>query len=306
MSAPPDQPALPFHAALVDHGHLLPSPVRGVWGRGAAFQDLIERIDALVLREAAADNAEPMHFPPLLPRQLMERLGYLDYFPQLIGSIHSFFGDERAARELSARVAAGERWEELLAPTDLMMLPAACYPVYPLFSGLLMPEAGRVLTTRNWCFRHEPSDEPTRLQAFNLREYIRIGTPEAIEAWSDLWLARAAGLLEGLGLDARVDAASDPFFGRAGRMLASSQRAHRLKYELLVPVLPDAPPTAVCSVNWHQQHLSGIFGIRDAGGGIAHSACLGFGLERVALALLRTHGLDMAAWPDGVRARLWA
>ena len=41
------------------------------------------------------------------------------------------------------------------------------------------------------------------------------------------------------------------------------------------------------------------------GGGDAHTACLGFGLERCTVALLRKHGLDPASWPGDVRKVLW-
>jgi seryl-tRNA synthetase len=64
-------------------------------------------------------------------------------------------------------------------------------------------------------------------------------------------------------------------------------------------------PTAICSFNWHQDHFSSKFGIRDAEGATAHTACLGFGLERVALALVKAHGFDPQAWPQDVRAQLW-
>ena len=47
------------------------------------------------------------------------------------------------------------------------------------------------------------------------------------------------------------------------------------------------------------------FGIRLADGGVAHTACLGFGEERIVLALLRAHGLDTDDWPADVRERLW-
>ena len=308
-AADPFDPAA-FHAALVAAGYVLPTDVRGGHGRGARFEDLVERFDALVLRAAAADGAESVTFPPIVARTMIERLGYLDNFPQLVGSIHSFFGDERAARELSAR-ANGEagpdagRWEALLAPTESMLLPAACYPVYPLFSGLLADDAGRLVTTRNWCYRHEPSDEPTRLQSFRMREYIRVGAPDVVQSWRDAWLERALGLLRGLGLPAASDLANDPFFGRSGRMMAASQRDQRLKFEILVPVISRERPTALCSFNWHQEHFSSVFGIRRRDGELAHTACLGFGLERVVLALLRTHGLDTQAWPADVRAQLW-
>lgn len=93
-------------------------------------------------RIAAPDGAEELMFPPILPRALIEKVGYMDNFPQLAGSVHSFFGNEAQARELSARVHGGERLEDLSDITEVMLTPAACYhPVYPTFSGLL-PNGG--------------------------------------------------------------------------------------------------------------------------------------------------------------------
>ena len=293
-----------FHDGLVAHGLIIPTEVKGGWGRSAVFEDILERFDALVMRGAAADGAEAFTFPPIVARTMIERLGYLDNFPQLIGSVHSFFGADALAREISQKVQDGERWEQHLDITEVMLLPAACYPVYPMFSGLLR-EGGRLVTTKNWCYRHEPSDEPTRLQSFRMREFIRAGAPAVVEAWRDGWLERGLALLQGLGLPAASDVANDPFFGRAGRMMATSQREQRLKFEIMVPVISASQPTAICSFNWHQEHFTGTFGIRSADGAVAHTACLGFGLERVTLALIKTHGFDPAAWPAKVRAQLW-
>jgi len=293
-----------FHDGLVTHGWIIPTGVKGGWGRSARFEDVLERFDALVMRGAAGDGAEALTFPPIVARSMIERLGYLDNFPQLIGSVHSFFGADALAREISQRVHDGQRWEDLLDITEVMLLPAACYPVYPVFSGLL-PHGGRLVTTKNWCYRHEPSDEPTRLQSFRMREFIRVGAPEAVEAWRDAWLQRGLALLKGLGLPAASDVANDPFFGRAGRMMATSQREQRLKFEIMVPVISAEKPTAICSFNWHQEHFTATFGIRQADDTVAHTACLGFGLERVTLALVKTHGFDLAAWPAEVRAQLW-
>jgi seryl-tRNA synthetase len=268
------------------------------------FEDILRRFNELVSRIAADDGAEELMFPPILARALIEKVGYMDSFPQLAGSVHSFMGNESQARELSAKVHAGERWEDLLGPTDVMLTPAACYPVYPTFSGLL-PQGGRLVTVLNWVFRHEPSDEPTRLQMFRMREFIRVGEPQAVEAWRDAWLQRSLDLLTGLGLPVQSDVASDPFFGRAGRMLAANQVDQKLKFEILVPVISEEKPTAICSFNWHQDHFSGKFNIRNADSTQAHTACLGFGLERVTLALVKHHGFDVARWPEAVRAQLW-
>lgn len=301
----PLAPLVEFQDELVRHGLMLPTGVPGAWGRGAVFEDILLRFNALIDRNTAHDGAEVVTFPPVVARRLIERVGYMDNFPQLAGSIHSFHGGEAQARELSRRIEAGERWEDLLDLTELMMTPAACYPVYPLFSGLL-PQQGRLVTTMNWVFRHEPSAEPTRLQSFRMREFIRVGTPDVVLDWRNAWLDRALALLASLGLPVQSDVASDPFFGRAGRFMAASQKDQRLKFEILVPVLSQDAPTAICSFNWHQNHFSSVFGIRSSDGAEAHTACLGFGLERVTLALLRHHGPEPRDWPADVRTLLWS
>lgn len=295
-----------FYEGLVERGLILPTGVKGGYGRGPVFEDILNRFDALVMRTAAAagEVATELTFPPIIARSMIEKLGYLDNFPQLIGSVHSFFGKEGQGREMAQRARDGERWEDMLDITEVMLIPAACYPVYPQFSGLLSEE-GRLVTVKNWCYRHEPSDEPTRLQSFRMREFIRIGAPEQVESWRDTWLERGLTLLQGLGLPAAADVANDPFFGRVGKMMATSQREQRLKFEILVPVISEEKPTAICSFNWHQEHFTGKFGIHRANAQVAHTACLGFGLERVTLALIKTHGFDPQAWPAKVRAQLW-
>ncbi|MEI7447423.1 MAG: amino acid--[acyl-carrier-protein] ligase [Burkholderiales bacterium] len=289
---------------LVAHGHILPSDVPGVFGRGAVFEDVLERFNALVTASAAPDAPELTCFPPVIDRKLLERVDYLGSFPNLCGCVHSFFGDERKARLLSDRVKAGEPYEDLLGPAAVVLNPSACYPVYPTLRGTL-PAGGRLITATNWVYRHEPSREPTRMQSYRVREFVRAGTPAEVIAWRDAWLERGLALLRGLGLPVREDVASDPFFGRAGKFLAASQQEQKLKYELLVPVISSETPTAVGSFNVHHDKFGAMFGIRSADGEVAHTACIGYGLERVVMALFRTHGLDPAGWPAEVRARLW-
>ena len=113
----------------------------------------------------------------------------------------------------------------------------------------------------------------------------------------------ACDLLRALGLAAELDVANDPFFGRRGRMLSANQRTERLKLELLVQIA-GPEPTALASFNHHREHFGTTYGLTLADGGIAHTACLGFGHERIVLALLQTHGLDPSAWPASVHAEL--
>ena len=143
------------------------------------------------------------------------------------------------------------------------------------------------------------------MQAFRVREFVRVGSPDAVIDWRNMWLARGVELLLSLGLPAKSDVAADPFFGRGGRMLAASQKEQKLKFEVLVPVISEEKPTAVCSFNYHQEHFGKIFDISTPDGAIAQTACLGFGMERVVMALFRTHGYVPSEWPKAVRDRLW-
>ena len=123
-------------------------------------------------------------------------------------------------------------------------------------------------------------------------------------AFRQLWLERGEALMRSLELPLAIDVANDPFFGRAGKLLSSNQRDQKLKFELLIPIASDSSPTACLSFNYHQDHFGSLWDLRchDT---TAHTACVGFGMERVALALFRHHGFDPRDWPRTVRRRLW-
>jgi len=293
-----------FYDELVANRLVVPSGVLGAFGRGAVFEDVLEHLDALLLRTILEDGVESMTFPPVIDRDIVERTGYMDSFPNLCGTIHSFLGPERDARAVSQRIEAGKPWADLLGMTDVVLNPAACYPLYPTCAGVL-PEGGRHVTMLAWVYRQEPSSEPTRMRSFRVREVVRIGTPPEVVAWRDMWLSQGIALLESIALPARADIAADPFFGRGGKMLAAGQLDQKLKFEVLIPVISEENPTACGSFNYHQDKFGTAFGIRTRDGQVAHSACLGFGLERLTMALFKTHGFDPAAWPPAVRDRLW-
>jgi seryl-tRNA synthetase len=296
--------ATDLYDGLVANKLIIPVGVPGIFGRNAVFEDVLRHFDAYVSLVAKDDGAEQMLFPPTLDRKVLEKSEYLDSFPQLAGAIFSFTGNETQHAELRSRVHGSEPWQDLQTMTDVVLTPAACYPVYPSFTGTI-PEAGRLVDMQNWVFRHEPSREPTRMQAFRVREFVRVGTPDVVIAWRDTWLKRGMDIMLALGLPARSDVASDPFFGRGGRMLAANQREAKLKFEVLVPVISEEAPTALCSFNYHQEHFGKIFDIKTPDGHVANTACLGFGMERVCMALFKHHGFDPKTWPRPVREALW-
>jgi seryl-tRNA synthetase len=292
-----------FRDALLRHGLLVSTGVPGLFGKGAAFETVLLRFEEYVSAAGAVDGAEVLRFPPVVSRAHFERSGYLKSFPHLAGAVHSFAGGDAEHAALLRCLEDGGDWSEGLAATGVVLAPAACYPVYPHATGTL-PAGGRLFDVSSYCFRHEPSPDPARMQAFRMHEWVRLGEPDDVRAFRDLWLERSLELLAALGLDARADVANDPFFGRAGRMLAATQREQSLKFELLVTVASSDRPTAVVSCNYHQDHFGQRYDIRTAAGEPAHSACVGFGLERITLALFRRHGFDTRRWPAVTRAAL--
>lgn len=294
-----------FREVLLHAGHLIDTGIDGLYGRGEAFEAIVTGIEALVSEAGAGDGAEVMRFPPAITRDDFARSGYMKSFPQLAGTIHAFCGDERAHQRLVCDMVDGNDWTGNQRATELVMTPAACYPLYPVVARRgRLPAAGHLVDVYSYCFRHEPSLDPGRMQLFRQREYVCLGTPEQVLAFRETWLRRGREIVEGLDLPMHIDVANDPFFGRAGRLMSDAQRAQKLKFELLIPVNDPANPTACVSFNYHMEHFGEAWNLLDADGNLAHTACVGFGMERLTLALLRHHGTDIARWPAALRHRL--
>jgi seryl-tRNA synthetase len=298
------QPWAPFRELLLAEGLLVPTGVDGLYGRSGTYESVADAMDRLVLRVGADQGASSVRFPPVMPWATFERNGYLESFPDQMGSVHTFRGDERDHAELLRRTEAKEDRAPMLATTDMVLCPAVCHPLYPTMSGTL-PEGGRRVEVYGYCFRHEPSTDPFRMQAFRQHDYVYLGTPEGARSHRDLWIERGLEVLTGLGLDVEAVVANDPFFGRPGRMLAANQRNEELKLEIVTPVFATGRQTAISSSNCHLDHFGRPFGIESADGQVAHTACFGFGIDRITLALLHRHGPRPEDWPGDVRDTLW-
>ena len=283
---------------------LLPSGIDGVYARTAAFEQVINGLTDLI-SQYRDPNTEVLRFPPVMSRRQVEKSGYLKSFPHFLGCVSCLAGDEPEVRTAVDRHEAGEDWTPSLAAADLVLSPAACYPVYPLAASRgELPADGLLFDVACDCFRREPSKMLDRPQSFRMREYVYIGSPEQIDAFRRRWMKLAEGFAARLGLSWRIDYASDPFFGRGGKLMAASQVEQALKFELLIPVHSAEQPTACMSFNYHRDHFGATWNIRTATGEVAHTGCVAFGLDRLALAVFATHGIDFARWPATVRKAL--
>ncbi|MBA4020504.1 MAG: amino acid--[acyl-carrier-protein] ligase [Pirellula sp.] len=288
---------------LVEAGILISMEVDGLYGFSGAFEDVIERFERYVTVRGSHLQAEVMRFPAIMNRAHYLQMTHIDNFPDLLGSVHSFTGNERDHLKMLDKKKKGEDWTEHLTPTQIMMTPAACYPLYPTVKGTL-PEQGRTVDLRSFVFRHEPSLDPARMQIFRQREFVRLGTPEQALEHREYWLKLGAEILNHVGLEAEAVVANDPFFGRGGKVMAAAQKEQVLKFELVHEVATAEKPTAITSCNYHQNHFGHTFGIHTPDGKDAHTSCIGFGLERIALALFMKHGFDPDLWPHDVKNTL--
>lgn len=276
----------------------------GVYARTALYEDVVERLAALITRHREP-GTEVMRFPPVMSRAQLEKSGYLKSFPNLLGCVCGLHGTERDINAAVSRFEAGGDWTTSLSPADLVLSPAACYPVYPIAASRgPLPESGLRFDVAADCFRREPSRHLDRLQSFRMREYVCIGTPDDVSGFRERWMVRAQTIARDLGLPFQVDQASDPFFGRVGQMKAVSQKQQSLKFELLVPLRSEAQPTACMSFNYHRDHFGTTWGISDANGEPAHTGCVAFGMDRLAVAMFHIHGTDLNRWPSDIREML--
>jgi seryl-tRNA synthetase len=274
----------------------------GLAGWSGRLEEVMVAVQDRLGRIGRTARTRVLRFPPVLPREVFERSEFAESFPHLFGTVHAFRGGRREQRALTALIATDPEWGRSIAPTDFVLTPAACYPIYPLYTGRLADPPVSV-DVAGYCFRHEPSSEPGRLVAFRQQEFVTIGTAKhALDAFEH-WRSQALEFLLSLGLPARLEVAADPFFGAGGVLLAAGQREQHLKFEVLAPI--GGRLAAVASCNQHRDHFGRTFAI-TAGDGPAHTSCVGFGLERIALALITAHGVDPGRWPVGVREVLWS
>ena len=303
---PPRQPAT-INTAEIDAmatSLFRPMGANGVYARTAAYEKVVEKLAQLISSYRDPD-AEILRFPPVMSRHQLEKSGYLKSFPNLLGCVCALHGSESEINSAVARHEGGGDWTTSLTPADLVLSPAACYPVYPIAAERgAVPETGYIFDIAADVFRHEPSTEIDRFQSFRMREYVCIGSPDQVASFRNRWMERAKEIADLIEVPYTMEMASDPFFGRIGQIKAVAQLQAALKFELLIPVRSHEKKTACMSFNYHKEHFGAVWDMKLSSGDLAHSGCVAFGMDRLAVALFAVHGLDMDNWPVGLRSAL--
>ncbi|HEX4702932.1 MAG TPA: aminoacyl--tRNA ligase-related protein [Pseudonocardiaceae bacterium] len=285
----------------VDDGRPVATDAPGVYLYPGSFETIIGLLRQGITAMAAAEPFRRLAIPPVISRRTIEHAGYVKTFPQLLGTVHSYRGDSRTWGKLAPLVEQGGEWYAEQQISDLVLLPAACYPVYDTLTGQTL-DGPRKFHVEATCFRQEATSETGRLRSFRMVELVTAATEEYCIAYRSRWLERVAGWFKTLGLEVRIEVADDPFFGPGKKLFQAAQRMQELKYELKVPVSDDLVQ-AVASANFHKDHFGEAFDF-TVDGAVGNTSCMAFGMERIALALINAHGPHAERWPADVLAAI--
>ena len=258
---------------------------------------LYQALDDYLVREATDQGAEAHAFPSFIPARELAKVDYLHAFPHHATFAVGLVNDEA---NLAAFAEANETERDAWTLTEVepvrdILTPAACYHFYIGLQGRRI-DGPRLLTTRCTCHRREAAYLPLQRQwSFNMREWVCLGDEASVDGFLSDGQRRAKALAEALGIEARWQQATDPFFRPEANPRYLAQKILPVKQEL---VLDDG--LAIASVNRHGDHFGRAFEI-DHAGAPAHSDCVAFGLERWLYALAQAFDGDMAAAVEAVR-----
>jgi seryl-tRNA synthetase len=279
-------------------------------GPALALHRALDRLFAKTY--AAAFATASRSFPASLPAELLHACGYFDSHPNMstfathlvedLDVIEAFReANEETERYVSPPAAS-------FAPPDVCLVPAACFPCYPTYRGRTLGDDGVALSWQGRIFRQESRNATglSRLREFNVRELVFIGTESFVLAARRGALELVDDLFRRCELSFTIATASDPFFATVTAAKTFWQQSQEVKHEIIMPYAAadgasgdggaDAT-VAVGSVNYHENFFGRRFEIRARDGELAHTACVGIGIERLMLAVFAQHGFAPAGWP---------
>lgn len=285
----------------------------GIFTLGPMLTRLIAYLESKFLALADSFDALPYRFPTLIPATHMERVGYFRAFPHSLTFATHLREDldaiDRFAQHAACDARDGSQERSLNTPPDLfarvqaLLSPAVCYHLYFALADKPLEGGSLCATAVGNCFRYEAINLTSleRMWNFTMREVIFVGPKDFVLTNRETARQRMAATFEEIGLAYRVESANDPFFIGEFRKQAAFQSAFQLKYEIRARLPFKDSTLAVGSYNYHQDFFGRNLNISLPDGLPAHTGCVAFGLERMALAFLAQYGLNPTAWPAAVR-----
>ncbi|MEO5345908.1 MAG: hypothetical protein H7834_05965 [Magnetococcus sp. YQC-9] len=282
----------------------------GSYSLGPMMTRILRFLQNQLDRIAFESGAQPRHFPAMIPASMMQKIRYFRSFPHsltFVSHIREEMGTiERFAKEAHCPGEVLQMPDHSLASVRNLLSPAICYHNYLAMADRTLPHDPVITTATGPCFRFEAANMEglERLWNFTMWEVIFVGTESGVMEGITRVLQLCSRLLQRLGVAFRIENANDPFFVGEFATQAGFQYAYDLKYEFLAWLPYRDGLFAVGSRNYHRDFFGRALRIRTVDGGTAHSGCVGFGLERLAYALVAQYGMDPTQWPEALQ-RAW-
>lgn len=274
-------------------------------GVGPVVVKLMEFFESKIVDVAREFHAQPHQFPTIIGADVLDKCGYLRSFPHALTLVSHLREDLRSIQNFaqSAHYTDGALTVDSgdVAKIRCLLAPTICFHYYAWLQSSTVPPTTITAGGRIVRFESGNFNGMERVWEFASREIVFVGPDDYVLAGRMKCIEKFILLFDELGMAYSIESATDPFFVDEYAAQALAQNVCKLKFELraLLPYRNDT--ISVGSFNYHQNFFGRSLKIASDGAKAAHTACVGFGLERLALAFLAQHGFDRVRWPAIVR-----
>jgi len=262
--------------------------------------------DALVRRFAMPFDASEEKFPNVISTKELIKTNHLSSFPEHLNFVNNIQPELDKLDTFGLNAKAGDCLDfinaQIMDTPQLIHNPSTCYHCYASRAGQKVYK-NTVITALASCHRYEGANHKQlgRLMEFSLREVIFLGEPDFVRETRSKCLNLIQAFARDWEIGGVLQSENDPFFTSDFEIMAEHQRKMKMKYEYRAHISDDDDGLAVLSSNLHGLTFSKTFNISGDDWPV-HTGCLGFGLERLLIALVAQHGVNPISWPEKLKA----
>lgn len=267
---------------------------------------------ALVQKFARPFDALEEKFPNVISAKKLIKTNHLSSFPEHLNFVNNIKPDLKTLDNFGENAKTGHLPElienKILSAPTLIHNPSTCYHCYASRSQQTLNE-NLAITALASCHRFESANHSQlgRLMEFSLREVIFLGSPDYVRTTREKCLDLIKDIASDWEIGGVLQTENDPFFTSDFEIKADHQRKMKMKYEYRAFLEDDdSEGLAIMSSNLHGLTFSKTFNIMGKNWPV-HTGCIGFGLERMLIAIISQHGSEPEFWPDKLRKEwsLW-
>ena len=250
------------------------------------FMALEEKLPNVISIDSLAKTNHLSSFP--------EHLHFISHLEQNLDNIDGYSNSIKSD-------TSQFKTESKTSNPEIVHNPSTCYNCFAALKNKKITE-NMAITAKSSCHRYEASNhnELGRLLEFDLREVIFLGSPEYVRQTREKTLELVKLLSEEWELGGSLQSENDPFFTSDFEVKAKHQRNMKMKYEFRAYLTRSNQSLSIMSSNLHSLTFSKAFNITCDSWPV-HTGCLGFGIERFAIALISQHGSNIEKWPDKLK-----